>query len=317
MIILPDFHEVSYANDNQAREEMLRLAPADRQRLAENLLYRYPRFNETYNRLGRLYRPGPEAAPITGQIAGFLGNSRAGKSFMLKALLRENRPFRPDDNAGYVFPMAYIPVMERWGAPDAASALFLATGASSVPYIGGKSLESKCVRRVATHGTHTVVFDDAHYIFSAPPAKRRSILSLIKALADSGACSVWLAGLYTIEACMLDESQHLNRGSFPTVHLAEHDLSIPDEQDDYLGFLMGVSNRLPFAENSMLDREEWEQEWKLAANGSVGLTMNIVVDAARQAINDGSRCIQTHHLREACFMRKRIGDLTYPFEKAA
>ncbi len=317
MIILPDFHEVSYANDNRAREEMLRLPPAARQRLAENLLYRYPRFNETYRRLSFLHRPGPEGAPITGQIAGFLGNSRAGKSFMLKTLLRENKPYRVTDDGGYVFPMAYIPVMERWGAPDVASALFLATGASSVPYISGKSLESKCVKRVATHGTPLVVFDDAHYIFASPPAKRRSILSLIKALVDSGACSVWLAGLYTVETCMLDEAQHLNRGSFPTVRLAEHDMSIADEFDDYLGFLMGVSNRLPFAEDSVLDREEWQAEWRMAANGSVGLTMNIVIDAARQAINDGSPCIQVHHLREACFMRKRTGDVTYPFEKAA
>ncbi|MDX0405532.1 AAA family ATPase [Sinorhizobium medicae] len=317
MIILPDFHEVSYANANQAREEMLRLSPAARQKLVENLLYRYPRFNETYGQLSLLHRPGPQGAPITGQIAGFLGNSRAGKSWLLKTFLRENKPYRPADGAGYVFPMAYIEVMERWGAPDVASALFLATGASSVPYISGKSLETKCVRRVATHGTPLVVFDDAHYIFAAPPAKRRSILSLIKALVDSRACSVWLAGLNTVESSMLDESQHLNRGGFPTVHLAEHDLSLPDEFDDYLGFLIGVSNRLPFAEDSMLDREEWQAEWRLAANGSVGLTMNIVIDAARRAIADGSPCIQGHHLREVCFMRKRIGDLTYPFEKAA
>jgi hypothetical protein len=317
MIILPDFHEISFANDNEARREMLTLPPAARQRMVENLLYRYPRFNQTFARLQKLHRPGSQGAPIVGQIAGFLGNSRAGKSFMLKTLLRENKPYRLDDSSGYVFPMAYIPVMERWGAPDVASALFLATGASSVPYIGGKSLEAKCVRRVATHGTPLVVFDDAHYIFSAPPAKRRSILSLIKALADSGSCSVWLAGLYTIEASMLNEAQHLNRGSFPTVHLAEHDMSIADEIDDYLGFLIGVSNRLPFAEDSILDREEWQTEWRLAANGSVGLTMNIVIDAARQAIFDGSACIQGRHLREACFLRKRTGDITYPFEKAA
>lgn len=317
MNILPDFHEVSYANDPSAREEMLRLPVAARQALVENLLYRYPRFNTAYKELSLLHRPGPEGAPITGRIVGFLGNSRAGKSWLLKTFVRDNKPFRPTVEAGYDFPMAYVEVMDGWGASDVASALFLATGATSIPYISGKSLEFKCVRRVATHKTTLVIFDEAQYIFAASPAKRRSLLSLIKALVDSRACSVLLAGLNTVEGCMLGEPQHFNRGGFPTARLAEHDLSSSDEFDDYLGFLMGVSNRLPFAEDSMLDREEWQTEWRLAANGSVGLTMEIVIDAARWAITDGSPCIQTHHLRRACFIRKRIGDVTYPFEKAA
>ncbi|MDX3927854.1 MAG: TniB family NTP-binding protein [Shinella sp.] len=317
MIILPNFHEVSYANDNDARRHMLTLSPAERQEQVKNLLVRYPRFKTAYKEVFGLHKQGKDGAPITGEIVGFLGNSRAGKSWLLKTLLRDNKPYQLTPESSFTYPFAYVEVMDRWGAPDLATALYLATGASSVPYIGGKSLESKCVRRVASHGTVFVILDDAHYIFEAPPAKRKGMLSLIKALADSGACSVMLAGLNTIEAGMEDHKQLFNRASFPAAHLVEHDTSMNEELDEYVDFLASVSERLPFAEDSRLDRDEWIEEWKLATGGSVGLTMNIVKDAARRAIAEDAPCIAGKHLKAACFMRKRIGETTYPFQMAA
>ncbi len=317
MIILPDFHEVSYANDNDARIAMLKLSPAERQEQVKNLLVRYPRFNTAYKEVFGLHKQGKNGAPITGEIVGFLGNSRAGKSWLLKALMRDNKPYQLTPESSFTYPFAYVEVMDRWGASDLATALYLATGASSVPYISGKSLEHKCVRRVASHGTVFVILDDAHFIFEAPPAKRKGMLSLIKALADSGACTILLAGLNTIEAGMEDHKQLLNRASFPAAHLVEHDISTNGELDEYIDFLASVSERLPFAQDSALDRDEWIEEWKLATGGSVGLTMNIVKDAARRAIADDAPCIQGKHLKEACFMRKRIGETTYPFQMAA
>jgi len=314
MIILPNFHEVSYVKDEVARLEMLRLSPAERQSKVKNLLVRYPRFNKAYEEVFGLHKQGEDGDPITGEIVGFLGNSRAGKSWLLKALLRDNKPYQLTPESSFTYPFAYVEIMDRWGAPDLATALYLATGASSVPYIGGKSLEHKCVRRVASHGTVFVIMDDAHYIFEAPPAKRKGMISLIKALADSGACSILLAGLNSVEAGMEDHKQIFNRAAFPAAHLVEHDTSMDEELDHYLEFLSGVSERLPFAEDSGLDRDEWIEEWKLAAGGSVGLTMNIVKDAARRAVRDDAPRIQGKHLSEACFMRKRSGSATYPFQ---
>ncbi|TCP90335.1 TniB protein [Rhizobium sp. PP-CC-2G-626] len=317
MIILPDFHEISYVNDAIARAEMLKLSPAQKQSKIENLLVRHPRFETAYNQVLGLHRQGVNGAPIKGEIVGFLGNSRAGKSWLLKTLLRENKPFQPTSESSYVYPFAYVEIMDRWGAPDLATALYLATGASSVPYIGGKSLESKCVRRVASHGTTFVILDDAHYIFEAPPAKRKGMLSLIKALADSGACTILLAGLNLIEAGIDQHRQLLNRASFPAAHLVEHDTSMDEELDEHMDFLANVSERLPFAEDSRLDRDDWKDEWTLAAKGSVGLTMNLVKDAARRALAEDASCISGKHLKEAGFMRKRIGETTYPFQEAA
>ncbi|KEQ08956.1 TniB family NTP-binding protein [Pseudorhizobium pelagicum] len=323
MIPMTEFHETSYANDNHARAEMLKLSPTQRQAKVDNLLFRYPRFEMAYQEVLGLHRQGAEGGPIKGEVVGFLGNSRAGKTSILKALIRDSNAKAPDlssesaQASGLVIPMAHIEVKDRWGAPDLATALYMATGASSVPYIGGKSLEIKCVRRVASLQTTFVMLDDSHFIFEAPPAKRKALLSLIKALVDSGTCSVLLAGLNLIEVGIMENTQLLNRGSFPAVHLLEHDMSYESEEDEYLEFLAAVSERLPFAEDSGLDRNEWITEWKLAANGSVGLTMNIIKDAARRAIADGARSIEGRHLKQACFMRKRIGDTTYPFQEAA
>jgi hypothetical protein len=314
MLIVPNFHEISYAEDADARAAMLRLSPAERQLKTKNVLVRYPRFNTAYEEVFGLHKQGLDGDPITGEIVGFLGNSRAGKSWLLKTLMRDNKPYQLTPESSFTYPFAYVEVMDRWGAPDLATALYLATGASSVPYIGGKSLEHKCVRRVASHGTVFVILDDAHFIFEAPPAKRKGMISLIKALADSGACTVLLAGLNTIEAGMEDNKQIFNRAGFPAASLIEHDTSMDEELDHYLEFLSAVSERLPFAEDSGLDRDEWIEEWKLAAGGSVGLTMNIVKDAARRAIRDDAPCIQGRHLSEACFMRKRLGSTTYPFQ---
>ena len=314
MLIVRDFQEISYAKDAEARAAMLRLSVADRQLKAESILVRYPRFNKAYEEVLGLHKQGEDGAPITGEIAGFLGNSRAGKSWLLKTLMRENKPYQLTPQGSFTFPFAYVEVMEKWGASDLATALYLATGASSVPYLGSSSLEIKCAKRVASHGTVFVILDDAHFLFESPPAKRRGVLSLIKALADSGACTVLLAGLTTIEAGMEDNKQIFNRAGFPAALLVEHDPSREVELDHYLEFLAAVSERLPFAEDSGLDRDEWVEEWKLAAGGSVGLTMNIVKDAARRAIRDHAPCIQGRHLAEACFMRKRIGSTTYPFQ---
>lgn len=327
MIIMPKFHEVSYANDNDARIAMLKLSIAERQEQAENILVRYPRFQTAYNEVLGLHKQGAKGAPIKGEIVGFLGNSRAGKSWLLKALFKDNEHKPPQSdadtterkeaNSGLVIPMAYIEVKDRWGAPDLATALYMATGASSVPHIGGKSLEIKCVRRVANLQTTFVMLDDSHFIFEAPPAKRKGMLSLIKALADSGTCTVLLAGLNMIEAGMEDNKQLFNRAGFPAAHLVEHDTTMNDELDHYLEFLAAVSERLPFAEDSGLDRDEWIEEWKLAAGGSVGLTMNIIKDAARRALAEDAPCIQGKHLAAACFMRKRLGETSYPFQRAA
>jgi hypothetical protein len=324
MIDLPEFQEISYVKNTEARLAMLKLSIAERQELAKNVLVRYPRFQAAYEQVYGLHKQGPEGAPIKGEIVGFLGNSRAGKSWLLQAMLKDEllkqqrrdraAEERGEANSGLVVPMAYIEVKDRWGAPDMAAALYTATGATSVPYISGKSLEVKCVRRVASTQTTFIMVDDAHYVFEAPPARRRGMLSLIKSLADSRKCTVLLAGLNTVEAGMEDHKQHFNRAGFPAAQIVEHDTTLEDQLDHYLEFLAEVSERLPFAEDSALDREEWIEEWKLAAGGSVGLTMNIVTDAARRAIRDDAPCIQGRHLAEAGFMRKRIGSTPYPFQ---
>lgn len=238
MIELPEFHEVSYAADGDARTAMLKMTRAERQRKAEDILVRYPRFQAAYAQVYGLHKQGPEGAPILGEIVGFLGNSRAGKSWLLQAMLRDalleqqrsdqDKAERGEATSGLVVPMAYIEVKDRWGAPDMATALYIATGATSVPYIAGKSLELKCVRRVATMQTEFIIVDDAHYIFDAPPAKRKGMLSLIKSLADSRKCTVLLAGLNSIEAGMQDHRQHFNRGGFPAANLVEHDTTLQD-----------------------------------------------------------------------------------------
>ncbi|WP_416407206.1 AAA family ATPase [Agrobacterium rosae] len=323
MIKLPKFHECSYASDNEARIAMLKLSKKDRKDKAESILVRYPRFQEAYGQVLGLHEQGEDGGPIKGEIVGFLGNSRAGKSWLLKTLLNDTQPkLHPSDDdtvkveasSGLVVPMSYIEVKDKWGAPDMAAALYMATGATSVPYISSKALEFKCVRRVASVQNTFVIMDDAHFIFEAPPSKRKGMFSLIKSLADSGECSVLLAGMNSIEAGMEANRQLFNRASFPAAHIVEHDTTMQEELDHYLEFLAAVSERLPFAQDSGLDRDEWIEEWKLASGGSIGITMNIVKDAARRAIRDEAPCIQGKHLAEAGFMRKRIGQTTYPFQ---
>ncbi|KJS14048.1 MAG: hypothetical protein VR78_10560 [Hoeflea sp. BRH_c9] len=313
MITFPGFHETIFETDDQ-RAAAAAQKPEVRQAMVENLLVRYPRFQEAYKKVSLLHRVDAEQTPIVGRISGFIGNSRAGKTWIVRALMEEEGNKSYTDAGGNFFPMAYILMAEKWSATDLAVELFLATGASAVPAIGTKGLEQRCQRRIGNHRTKLVIIDEAQFNFQAPPSRQRTVLSLLKKLVDSKLCSILLVGLDTIEGAIMNDDLLFRRGFFPKAEIREHDVN--SEFEDYQRFLLGVSERLPFLEDSFLYDDPIAREFSHITNGSVGHTMEILIDAGRFAISDRSPRVMRKHLHQACFNRKRVGDPYIPFSGA-
>lgn len=310
MIIFRDFHTTPFVTE-EARLAASQLPAAVRQAMVENLLYEYPQFENVTKGISKFHRPVDGGKHGTGWIAGLLGDSRAGKSFLLQAYAGQFQPALEDD--GYHFPVVYIQARADWDLLEFGRQIYTATGASSVPRLSASALNTKAGNRLINHHVELLIIDDFQFVLEAAPHKMKSFLSLVKHVADLRSCNVLLSGLPQIEGGVVANLQVAGRGGFPKFRLDGHDPSIQEEQLKYRAFLKGVDNRLPFAESSELHAIAYQSDFLHLTGGSVGLTMNIVIDAAFKAVNEGERRIRRRHLREAAFVRMDAKARYLPF----
>ena len=69
---------------DEEREQVSGLAPEVRKFRVERVLVKYPRFEQAQAFLQRHHRPVDGASHAVGSLAAVLGESRSGKSFMLR-----------------------------------------------------------------------------------------------------------------------------------------------------------------------------------------------------------------------------------------
>lgn len=296
----PGFHTSSFTTP-MLRAEAAALGKGRRQDMVRTLLYPYPKFLEIREAVVSFHMPVIGGHADTGKIGGLLGDSRAGKSWVLRSYA-EAVPEYAGVN-GVQKPVLRVEVVDDWDEAAFGRAICELLGPTP-PSGSTKAMHALALRRLKLAGVELLIVDDAHFIFQATNKKQKQWLALIKSIADGRFCNVLLAGLPFILDTMLDKRkrQHMGRGGFPNWTIPTFTKGSPSELHAYQQFLEGVDERLPFASPSHLETK-FVKELMRYSDGSVGWTMNLVEAAAYNAINDDAGCIGLDHFKRAAANR--------------
>lgn len=270
----PKFHDVAFATDAE-RAAVAVLPSGERQRMVENLLYEYPAFTKTMKFVKRFRHPVDGGTHGRGCCAGVLGESRSGKSYVLRRYLEENPPVAAED--GESFPVVYLEARDDWTPHHFAEQLFMATGAKAVPKVKTPALISSCQRRIVNARTELVIIDDAHFLLLERHGRSLSLFkSFIKAIADLRTCNVLLAGLPHLHGFVASNEQLFFRGGFPKCDVVPLSWKLKEEQNQFRLLLNGIDERLPFARKSNLAHPDWAVDFHRLSGGMIGRIMNVI-----------------------------------------
>lgn len=309
--MMTDFHTEKFDTPEKRWAASL-LPPGIRQQMVETLLVTYPKFVEVSAAVRSFNRPVKNGSNGKGWIGGVLGEPRSGKSWICKHYHAQN-PMRVTAD-GEVYPVIYLEARDDWTPYHMPEQIFTATGAKSIPSMKTPALITAATRRLLRAGTELFVIDDAHFLLLG--SKGRALTnyqSLIKSIADLNTCNVVLSGLPTIQGFVENNTQISGRGDFPHWPVEPLDWSIEDEREQFMLLLHLIDEHLPFRQLSNLADPNNAIDFYHSTNGMIGRVMNIVVDAAFRAINDGTSNIMIDHLQAAAAVRMRTGETYRPF----
>ena len=159
------------------------------------------------------------------------------------------------------------------------------------------------VDRLLKCRTELLIVDDAQFMFFEQryASGAAEMFGFVKDVVDTGKVSVLLVGEKNIDTYVKGINAFANRA-----YRSEVLNPLSSSPEDIVRFgelLQSIDRRLPFREPSRL--EVYREDFYLYSGGHIGLVMNVLHDAAYQALNDRSACILVEHLREA--VRTRIG----------
>lgn len=290
----------------EARAAAASQSPAIRQRLIETLLYPYPLFKQGDAFIGKFHRPVKDGRHGTGKIGGLLGPSRVGKSAICK-YYRSHHPARVDEE-GEVYPVVYFQASDDMNPRTMAERICEATGARSLAQMKVSALIDTCISRLVRAKTELLIIDDAQFMFMGRRTDQvRNFKSFIKLASDANTFNILLVGEPVIEDVIKAVDYLSGRGGFPHNSLTP----LGDSESEFEQFcllLEGIDNRLPFASKSGLSDPRTAADIHRFTGGLIGRVMNLVQQAAFEAINEGTSRIMVEHLRSAAAMLVSVGD---------
>lgn len=173
MLKPPDFHDTRFSAAGRADAALM--PAADRQRLIETLLVRYPRHRAMTKFIARFHRPVNDGTHDRGHIGALLGATRSGKSWVLRDYVSA---FPSTEGNGIVRrPVIYIELMNDMAAHDVACKSFTSLGYASIPKVKTDALMAMVIDALPDHGVELIVLDDvdnalhSHRTAPATPAR--------------------------------------------------------------------------------------------------------------------------------------------------
>lgn len=299
---------------NTAEERLAasQLSPSERQGMIENMVFEYPEFETMVEKIELFHQPVEGGHSAVGFVGGLLGESRSGKTEVIRSFRSNHLPITVD-GLGTQYPVAYVQCSDKMSKITLARDIYSATMASSIPSRMPQDSAKHFARtRVKNCGVKLLILDDAQMIFENRRDNTAGIMGVMKELLDSRLCQILLVGTTDVYVGLKDFIHIYRRGGFPVQDMPVYDGS-RDAQLKYLGYLKGISKLLPFEQDSDLGRASYFNHFIEQTGGLKGSTSIIVIDAGRKALNERSPCIQPHHLHAACFDRARPGQTFIPF----
>lgn len=311
-------HETAFETEEKRRWVVENTSIGDRQMMIKNLVFRYPKFDEIVGELTKFHAPVEGGVVQCGYAGGFIGDSQSGKTSIVRAFRRieAHQPYVLDDGMTQ-YPVAFVQGVEQMNRGDLVSGIFDATEAPSTPRMTRDTVKKLAAWRVQMSGVKLIILDDAHFVFEGRRDIKAGVIGILKDLLDKRLCNILLVGMTSIDSGLLDFVQLYRRGHFPAQRIDDFDETKTLHKVEYLGFLNGVSIRLPFLRDSNLQNPEYFPHFLEQTKGLKGATMDIIVDAGNRALDERATHVSGRHLYEACFKRARPGQKTIPFQGVA
>ena len=309
---LPDkFNDVKLTGEERAR--VAELPPKERQELVRSVLVRYPAYKHAYSFVSKFHRPVIDGVHDRGNVGTLLGETRAGKSFLLKDY-EEGFPAKRGASA-IIRPVVYIAIKNDMTPWDIASHFYFALGYRSIPKVKTPTLMDMAIEALPYHEVELVVLDDVDNSLTSPRAAHvKQTMGFIKGILDSKTCNIICAGRAGLYKILNGAEQIEGRGGLPNWTIQRYRWRIAGEREKVLLLLDGIDNRLPFRAKSGLGAVERAAHFYDLSGGLIGRMMNVIKAAAYEAINDNSDRIEDEHLIYAAKLRMAPGSKFVHFQ---
>ncbi|NEI62184.1 TniB family NTP-binding protein [Rhizobium leguminosarum] len=293
------FHETAF-DTPEAREAAGNLPNDERQRLVENLLVRYPRFELGYAHLSITHMPVKGGTPRKGGVACLMGDTRAGKSWIVKAYMAEFPPHTGE--FGEMYPMVYVAATENSTTSTLTDAFYTATKTRAMaPGLNVPTRTLNVLNRMLLCGTQLVVIDDVQYMIGKSRSSKEvsRFTSFVRTLVDSKQFAVQLVGEEDVLFDWMVRSPELSGRGFRREVIKPFDRTV-DGQLDFRLLMADIDDRLPFRQSSMLGDAVVAAELYDFSAGYLGRLMEMISEAAWHAISNGDSRILFATLRDKC-----------------
>lgn len=294
------------------RKQMSNLPPAERQRLIETLLVRYPHYRAVSKFVAGFHHPVVGGTHDRGHVGALLGATRSGKSWVLRDYAARF-PARDGERA-VESPVIYVEIHNDMAAHDVAVAFFEALGYVSVPNIKTRALMKNIIAVLPDHKVELAILDD---LDNALRSKQRgyasTILGFIKGILDKDCCNILCAGRAALYDTLAAAEQIKGRGGLPQKTLQPYRWQVAAERDQIRLLLDEIDERLPFARKSGLADPDLAGHFYHVSGGLIGLIMNYIRPAAYAAINAKADRLERSHLVEAARKLMPPGARFVPF----
>jgi hypothetical protein len=297
-IAVSPFHETAF-DTPEARLEASRLPNQRRQELVETLLVRYPRFKLGFEHVRVTHMPVKDGSPRKGGVACLLGDTRAGKSSIVRAYMADHPPYVGED--GECFPCVYVAATASTTTSTLADAFYEGTAARAMaPGINVTTRTVNVINRLVAHRSEVVFIDDVQYMLvGRSKSEVARFTSFVRSLIDAKQFAIQLVGEEGPIVSWMKHFPELSGRGYRKEVVRPFDRT-SDGQIDFQILMADVDDRLPFLLPSELGNDVVAAELYDYCDGFLGRVMELLRECCWAAISDGDTKITFGMLRDKC-----------------
>lgn len=234
----------------------------------------YPRASYALQRLEELLSTPPRTRMPCLLIHG---DSGMGKTMLLEKFKRSHHPTYNKHQGLEQIEIIPTQMPPRPTERRIYGGLLQALGAPFRPSDRLDALEFTTMALLRRLKPKMIVVDEVHHVLAGTPREQRTALNLLKFLSNDLHCCIVALGTHDALVALQSDAQIASR-------FASLELPRWKESDDLRRFLTAFEKTLPLRERSNLAERELVQLLLAASDGITGRLTELVVSAARQAL---------------------------------
>ncbi|MGA0594269.1 ATP-binding protein [Enterovirga sp. CN4-39] len=296
------------------RRDRAALPAPEKQLIIKNLFVGHDRFSEATEQVRRFHMPVDGGVNDTGSLFALAGESRAGKSYVLKRYAAGFPVERGEE--GLVRRVVYVDLPVACNERKFVERIADALNVGRASKMNTEAVFGNILLGLQEQRTELLLLDEVQEAFqSERPAALRACQGYLRKITDLGTLNVLVAGLMETYALMEADAQLEGRGLLP------HHIVLPytwENKEDRAGFRLlcdHIDTRLPFVEKSGLGSQWCAARLHWVSDGLIGRLKAFVFRAACYALNEGAPKVEPGHLATAWDLVKPVGTTFNPFRE--